>query len=339
VSEPKAQLEDGSAHGRLVSFGGLLADLVVGVEAVPRRGEDALARDFTQTVGGGFAVLAAAARLGMATALAGVLGDDAIADAARGALSAEGVELLLPEPRAGGSGLCLVLVDADGERTMVTVEGVESRLRPEDFAAIRPAPDDVVYVSGYELLYPHGQSLADWVAVTAPASLIFDPGPLIAEIEPRRLDGILAATSWLSLNATEATQLTDEADPAAAAKAALSRLADLHVDGPKSPDIVDFSARQHGVVVRTGGEGCVVVERGGCPVAVPGFAAEAVDTTGAGDTHVGAFAAALARGLDPVEACRWANAAAAHVVARRGQVSPPRIDDLRRILGAQTSSW
>jgi sugar/nucleoside kinase (ribokinase family) len=72
---------------------------------------------------------------------------------------------------------------------------------------------------------------------------------------------------------------------------------------------------------------------------VPGFAAEAVDTTGAGDTHVGAFVAALARGLDPAEACRWANAAAAHVVAGRGQVSPPRIEELRRILGAQTSSW
>jgi sugar/nucleoside kinase (ribokinase family) len=339
LSEPEAELEDGEARGRLVSFGGLLADLVVGVEAVPRRGEDALARDFTQTVGGGFAVLAAAARSGMATALAGVLGDDAIADAARRALREEGVELLLPEPRAGGSGLCLVLVDAGGERTMVTVEGVESRLRPEDFAAIRPAPDDVVYVSGYELLYPHGGSLADWVAEARPASLIFDPGPLIAEIDPGRLAGILAATSWLSLNAAEATQLTDEADPAAAAKAALLRLPDPHVDGPKTGHIDRFSARQHGVVVRTGAEGCVVLADGGRPVAVPGFAVEAVDTTGAGDTHVGAFVAALARGLDPAEACRWANAAAALVVAGRGQVSPPRIEELRRILGAQTSSW
>ncbi|MBS1883944.1 MAG: sugar kinase, partial [Actinobacteria bacterium] len=60
------------------------------VDTVPARGEDTLARDFTQTVGGGFAVLAAAARLGMPTALAGVLGDDAIADAARRALAAEG---------------------------------------------------------------------------------------------------------------------------------------------------------------------------------------------------------------------------------------------------------
>jgi sugar/nucleoside kinase (ribokinase family) len=82
----------------------------VEVEAVPARGEDTLARDFTQTVGGGFAVVAAAARSGMPTALAGVLGDDAVADAGCRPVAAEGVELLFPKPRAGGSGVCLVLV-------------------------------------------------------------------------------------------------------------------------------------------------------------------------------------------------------------------------------------
>jgi len=336
VSEPRVELEDGVVRGRLVSFGGLLADLVVGVDAVPVRGEDALARDFTQTVGGGFAVLAATARLGMPTALAGVLGDDPIAAAARAALLEEGVELLLPEPRPGGSGLCLVLVDAGGERTMVTVEGVESRLRPEDFDAIQLEPGDIVYVSGYELLYPHGPLLADWVASNRPANLIFDPGSLVETIEPERLATVLAATRWLSLNAAEATALTGEADPTAAAEAALSHLPNHDVDGPKTRHIDKFSAHQHGggVVVRAGSEGCVLLERGREAVVVPAFRAESVDTTGAGDTHVGAFVAALARGLDPAEACRWANAAAAHVVGISGQVSPPRVEKLREILDA-----
>ncbi len=75
-----------------------------------------------------------------------------------------------------------------------------------------------------------------------------------------------------------------------------------------------------------------MLERGSVPVGVPAFVAEVVDTTGAGDTHVGAFVAALARGLDPVEACRWGNAAAAVVVASRGQASPPRLAELRAIL-------
>jgi ribokinase len=324
VSEPK-----------LISFGGLLADLVVTVEAVPARGEDVLARDFTQTVGGGFAVLAAAARLGMPAALAGVLGDDAIADAARRALAAEGVELLLPEPRAGSSGVCLVLVDAAGERTMVTVQGVESRVQSEDFDAVAPGPDDVVYVNGYELLYDHGTALVNWIRRVRPAHLVFDPGPLIAEIDPSTLSTVLGATRWLSLNAAEATSLTGEQTPIAAAASALPR---LHVDGPKSPDMAYLSAHQPGVVVRDGAAGCVVVGRGGRPVVVPAFEVEAVDTTGAGDTHVGAFIAALGFGLDPVEACRWANAAAAVVVASRGQASPPRLDTLRAMLDVERRS-
>jgi ribokinase len=321
----------------LISFGGLLADLVVSVDAVPERGADALARDFTQTIGGGFAVVAAAARLGMPTALAGVLGEDPIADAARLALREEGIELLFPEPRAGSSGICLVLVDAGGERTMVTVQGVESKVQSEDFDAVAPAPGDVVYINGYELLYPHATGLVNWVHRVRPDHLVFDPGPLIATIDPDALRTMLGATRWLSLNAAEAAILTGEEDPHTAAVAALARLgtsaSHREVDGPKTQAGMEFSPHQYGgVVVRAGADGCVVVERGGEPVSVPAFPATAIDTTGAGDTHVGAFIAALARGLDPSEACRWANAAAAAVVSTRGQVSPPRLEELRAIL-------
>ena len=336
MNGPDPLREAGAAPGRLISFGGLLADLVVSVDAVPERGADALARDFTQTIGGGFAVIAAASRLGVPTALAGVLGEDPIADAARRALRDEGIELLFPEPRAGSSGVCLVLVDAGGERTMVTVQGVESRVQSEDFDAVAPAPGDVVYINGYELLYPHATGLVNWVRRVRPDHLVFDPGPLIATIDRDALQAMLGATRWLSLNAAEAAILTGEEDPAAAAVAALPRISpvDLGVDGPKTQAGVEFSAHQHrGVVVRAGGDGCVVVEHGGDPVSVPAFPATAIDTTGAGDTHVGAFIAALARGLDPVEACRWANAAAAVVVSTRGQVSPPRLQELRAILG------
>jgi ribokinase len=314
VSGPEVEREAGlPAVGRLVSTGGLLADLVVGVDAVPGRGEDALARDFTQTVGGSFAVMSAAARLGLPVALAGVLGDDAIGDAGRAALAAEWIELLLPEPRPGSSGVCLVMVDAEGERTMVTVEGVESRLSAEDLATIALRPDDAVYVSGYDLVYPHGPALAAWLERTEPRTVIFDPGPLIAQIPPALLTSVLHRTTWLTLNTPESTH--------------------LEVDGPITQELLELSAHQHGgVVVRRGVGGCEVLGPRSEPVVVAAFPTEVVDTTGAGDTHTGAFVAALARGLGPVEAARWGNAAASFVISSRGQVSPPRLDQLRAIL-------
>jgi len=54
---------------------------------------------------------------------------------------------------------------------MVTVQGVESRVQSEDFDAVAPAPGDVVYINGYELLYPHAAGLVNWVHRVRPDHL------------------------------------------------------------------------------------------------------------------------------------------------------------------------
>ncbi len=103
-----------------------------------------------------------------------------------------------------------------------------------------------------------------------------------------------ARLDWVSANAEEATALTGAADPVAAAH---------------------LLAGRAGAVVRTGERGCVLAVAGAAPVAVPAMPVTAVDTTGAGDVHTGAFLAALLRGRSAVEAARTANAVAATWVA------------------------
>src|SRR5690606_28446736 len=78
-----------------------------------------------------------------------------------------------------------------------------------------------------------------------------------------------------------------------------------------------------GVVVRSGEDGCFMQLANGDTCKVPGFKVVAVDTNGAGDTHIGAFVSALARGMKPFEAARYANAAAALSVTRHGGSSAP----------------
>ena len=56
---------------------------------------------------------------------------------------------------------------------------------------------------------------------------------------------------------------------------------------------------------------------------VPAPVVEAVDTTGAGDTHAGVFIAGLADGLSPARAAARANAAAAFSVTRPGPATSP----------------
>jgi ribokinase len=71
------------------------------------------------------------------------------------------------------------------------------------------------------------------------------------------------------------------------------------------------------VVATLGPRGSVVVTAEHA-TEIPGARAEVVDTTGAGDCFVGAFAARLAAGATPIEAARYANVAAACSVERLG---------------------
>jgi sugar/nucleoside kinase (ribokinase family) len=88
---------------------------------------------------------------------------------------------------------------------------------------------------------------------------------------------------------------------------------------------------RRGSIVRLGRHGCELDgER------LPGFAVDAIDTNGAGDTHVGVFAASIALGFDPRTAAIRANAAAAIAVTRRGPATAPTRDELEQFLGAHS---
>jgi len=94
--------------------------------------------------------------------------------------------------------------------------------------------------------------------------------------------------------------------------------------GLRDPDAVADELLRLGakvVVLKLGAEGALVAD----PVRrvrLPGHAVELVDATGAGDCFDGAFLARVAAGDDPVEAARYANAAAALSVTGRGAVAP-----------------
>jgi 2-dehydro-3-deoxygluconokinase len=71
---------------------------------------------------------------------------------------------------------------------------------------------------------------------------------------------------------------------------------------------------------------------------IPAHRVQAVDATGAGDTFNGAFLARLIAGDPPLEAARYANAAAALQTTGYGAVAPmPRPDAVRRFLAEQAA--
>ena len=275
--------------------------------------------------GGGFNVMAAAARQGLRAAYAGAHGTGPFATLARAALAAEGIEVIQPVKAGLDTGFVLTMVEAGGERTFLTSRGAEATLTAAELDRVSAAARDAIYLSGYGLVHDSNRAaLLGWLArLGGGQEVFFDPGPLVGSIPAAALAAVLARADWLACNAREAAILTGSTDPRAAAAELASRA------GPAGPPRV---------LVRTGPDGCLIAWPGGGVAAVPGFQVAAVDTNGAGDAHSGAFIAALAAGADDTAAARSANAAAALSVTRRGPATAPTREELARFLATGSSA-
>jgi sugar/nucleoside kinase (ribokinase family) len=305
-----------SSFTRLLHLGNVVVDVVLHVPALPEPGGDVFATGAQTAAGGGFNVMAAAARQGLAVAYGGVIGTGPFAALALTACAAEGVEVLQPAKPGLDTGFVITVVDATGERTFLTSRGAEATLSPADLDPVRPAPGDAVYLSGYGLAHPsNAAALLGWLGRLGDDHVVaVDPGPLAGALPDGALRPVLDRADWVACNARESALLTGSADPGEALRVLSGRL-------PRA-----------GILVRVGRDGCLLSLPGSPPEHVPGFAVEAVDTNGAGDTHSGVFLAALASGAAPAEAVRRANAAAALSVTRAGPATGPTSAELAAFL-------
>ena len=159
---PVRRLHHGQARardGRLIGVGSVVVDVLATVPDLPPRGGDVWASRMRMAAGGGFHALAAAARQGVDVVYAGAHGTGPFGDLARAALRTEGIAVRLPPRPDADTGVVIVMVDGEGERTFVSGRGAETTLGPADLADLTPAAGDVVLVSGYGL----DDALADWV--------------------------------------------------------------------------------------------------------------------------------------------------------------------------------
>ncbi|MER6345587.1 ribokinase [Streptomyces sp. NPDC001595] len=268
-------------------------DLVAYVEKAPQRGETVTGREFRTIPGGKGANQAiAAARAGATVSMIGAVGNDGFGTRLRSTLEHSGVDTDHLRTNEGPSGTAHIVVDDEGGNAIVVIPGANGtvdHLAPGDESVIASADALLLQleippagvVAGAEAARAHGVRT---VLTPAPAR------PLPPEL--------LAAIDLLVPNEHEAAALTGITDPREAATALLDRVPE--------------------VVITLGAAGSLYAARGSEPLVVPAPRVTAVDTTGAGDTFVGALAVALGEGRPMPEALRWAGAAAALSVQREG---------------------
>lgn len=300
---------------RLLSVGSIVADIRIDVPHLPPRGGDVLASTASISAGGGFNVLAAAARNRLPSLFGGRHGTGPYGARIRADLARENIATLFAPSATGDSGFCVVMVEPDGERTFVTSPGVEAQVAKRELDGLDVRSTDAVFVSGYDLGYPQlGEEIARWIGQwSVDALLVVDPGPLVAEIPRDIFDAVLASASVLTLNRREAALLAGTDDLRRTAGYALPRLRAGAL-----------------LIVRDGPGGCLLFGAGlsDAPVPIGAPSVPALDSTGAGDAHTGVLIAGLAAGLDPISATTRANAAAAISVTRRGPATAPTVTEL-----------
>jgi ribokinase len=302
---------------RIVVVGSTMVDLVAFADRLPEAGETLVGTRFLQGFGGKGANQAVmAARFGAQVALVAAVGADPNGAAIVANLRDQGVAVDDIATVDATSGVAPIWVDGTGMNRIIIVPGanrlVDGAAAAAAVARIRPA----VVVGQLEI--PQATTVAGLVAArTVGATTILNPAPGAA-LEP----GLVAASDWLVPNETEFVAIGGRplvGDGAADAAA-----------------IAELGERLGRGLIVTLGERGVALRPAGAPdvtwIAPPSV--QALDTTGAGDAFVGAFAVGLGLGWPADEAARLGCLAGADSVTRAGtQTSYAAPDAARAMLG------
>ena len=300
---------------RVVVLGSVNTDLVVRCPRLPIPGQTVQGRDFQTLPGGKGANQAiAAARLGASVTFIGCVGDDEFGRNARQLFAAEGIDTEHLHSMSGTStGVAMILVDDSGQNSIALAAGANAALGIAHVdAARRTIQSAGLLICQLECPLPvvqHAIALAHAVGVP----VLLNPAPMQAL--PASL---LAQIDVLVPNETEAAAML-QLQPGAPFDAA-SAAARLRALGPRT------------VIVTLGASG-VQLATDNLDAHFEAPAVRAVDTTGAGDTFIGAYAAARCDGAGLTAAIEYAQRAAAASVTKVGAVAAmPRRGELAPII-------
>jgi ribokinase len=299
----------------ILVVGSMNMDVVNQVEHFPQPGETiaSIGNDFIPG-GKGANQAVAVARAGGNCTMVGAVGEDPYADSLIDSLQSKGVDTRLVQRKAGVSGMAFITVNHEGENHIVLSKGANGKLTVADVtAAIEDWSDIDIVLLQNEIPWETTESVIR-SASAGGTRVFFNPAPAM-----RISDELLANLDTLIVNETEAQVISGIA------------VADTTSAQEAAEWFIGKGVAN--IIVTLGEKGSLYCNGRSPAIAVPAFRVKAVDTTAAGDTFIGAYAAASAEGKETRQALLFATAASALAVTKEGaQSSIPSREEIEQFL-------
>ncbi|MBW3636053.1 MAG: ribokinase, partial [Armatimonadetes bacterium] len=277
----------------VVVIGSCNMDMTVRCKDLPIPGQTMLGDSFYTNPGGkGANQAVAAAKLGAKTQIVARVGNGMFVPRFFESYDRVGLghDFVVRDPETP-SGTALIFVDEDGENMIVVAPGANQKLSTADLDAARPVIEGAK-VMILQLEVPLETVIyAAKMAKSYGTTVILNPAP-VRQLPPELLQNV----DIIVANEVEVMILSGAKDVDTSTAAAACR--------PIIESGVDC------VITTLGKDGAVIATRDSASK-VRGFKVNAIDTTSAGDTFVGALACGLTEEMSLEDATRFANAAAA----------------------------
>ena len=295
----KKLIKNLNSNKKIIVFGSAIIDMIVGINKLPKSGEDILGVQKEIVVGGcAYNVSSILNYLNIDHDLFVPVGKGVYADIVKKQLQRDGHKLFV-EDDSEDNGWCLSFVEEEGERTFVTFSGIDVNWKYKWFKNLNIKEYDYIYLSGYQFEGTSGEIILKVLENRKKTcTIIFDPGPRCNYIDKNLLKKLLSNNTILELNKRELILLSGEED--------------IYKASEKL-----YNITQNAVITTLGEEGtlCYTSE---ISEIIPTEKVNVVDTIGAGDSHTAAFIAGIASNLSLQESCMLGNKVAGKVVENIG---------------------
>ena len=277
--------------------GSAMMDLTAYASVLPEPGQTLVGEVFTTGFGGKGANQAVmAAMCGANVHFIGKLGKDVFGDAIADNFNKVGVNVSYVDRSETPTGVAHIWVDGEGENRIIIIPGANHEIEVSRAVdAINNIPDLNIVIAQCEI--KQEVTLAAFKAAKGRGcTTILNPAPF-----EKLSQELIDLCDWIIPNETE--------------------FRELHGQLPTSDEILKSFRPGENSIVTVGSQGAIFIDSEGSLVKCPAPQTKAVDTTGAGDSFVGSFAYALAKGDDPATAMSFGVKVASRSVTKKGAQS------------------